>query len=131
MNKILLDTNAYTSYLSGDEKVLEVLSRAKIVYISVIVLGELYSGFKSGNREEKNKKLLRNFINKLTVDVIEVSEETAEIFGEIKSYLKKNGTPIPINDIWIASNSVETGSVLITYDKHFKKVSGLRCWDEL
>jgi tRNA(fMet)-specific endonuclease VapC len=44
---------------------------------------------------------------------------------------KKSGTPIPINDAWIAAHALETGSVLVTFDEHFTAVPGLRLWDEL
>ncbi|MCK5914654.1 MAG: PIN domain-containing protein, partial [Deltaproteobacteria bacterium] len=53
---------------------------------------------------------------------------TAEIFGDLKEKLKKNGSPIPINDVWIAAHALETSSVLITYDAHFQNITGLRRW---
>jgi predicted nucleic acid-binding protein len=37
--------------------------------------------------------------------------------------------PIPINDVWIVSGAVETSSLLITYDNHFRQVPGIRLWD--
>ena len=51
MNKILIDINAFSNLLRGDERVLNVLSRADIVYMSIIVIVELYSGFKGGKKE--------------------------------------------------------------------------------
>ena len=33
--------------------------------------------------------------------------------------------------IWIAASAVETGSVIITYDKHFLNITQARVWDEL
>lgn len=128
MKKILLDTNAISSLLRGDEKVLEEIIGADRVYISIFVLGELYSGFKGGNKEKENNFLIKDFISKPTVKLLNGTMETAEIFSEIKNQLKLNGTPLPINDIWIAAHSIETGSVLITYDKHFNHISGLRKW---
>jgi tRNA(fMet)-specific endonuclease VapC len=128
MKKILLDTNAYIGYLSGDENVLEFLARADIVYISVFVAGELYSGFRGGTKFQQNKIQFENFLTKSTVEFLNASESTADIFGQVKNSLKKAGTPLPINDIWIASQALETGSVLITYDKHFSKIGGLRLW---
>ncbi len=128
MRKILLDTNAISSLLRGDDKVLEKIIEADIVYISIFVLAELYTGFKGGNKEKENNLLIKNFISKSTVKVLSGTIETAEIFSEIKNQLELNGTPIPINDIWIASHSIETGSVLITYDKHFNYIPGLRKW---
>ncbi len=128
MKKILLDTNAISSLLRGDEKVLEEIIGADRVYISIFVLGELFSGFKGGNKEKENSLLIKDFISKPTVKIINGTIETAEIFSEIKNQLKLKGTPLPINDIWIAAHSIETGSVLITYDKHFNHISGLRKW---
>ena len=51
------------------------------------------------------------------------------MFGKVKRSLAQAGTPIPINDVWIAAHTLETGCTLVTYDAHFKKVAGLRIWD--
>lgn len=126
MSKILLDTNCYTSYLSGDYDVLNVLADADIVFMSIFVLGELYAGFKGGNKERENITILNRFLAKPTVSALGASKETAEVFGMVKNSLKKAGTPIPINDVWIASHALETGSIVITYDKHFNLIPGLR-----
>lgn len=131
MRKILLDTNAYTKFLLGDEAVLEQLSKADNVFLSSIVLGELFSGFKGGSKEIQNKRNLEKFLAKPQIEVIDVTKETAEIFGEIKYQLSKEGNPLPINDVWIAACAMETGAVLITYDTHFTKISGIRIWDIL
>ncbi len=129
MKKILLDTNAYTHYLRGDEHILTTLDKAETVYFSIFVLGELYAGFKGGNKEKQNLQLLEKFLEKSKVTILDASEETAEIFGGIKDALKKAGTPIPINDVWIASHAIETGAVLISYDAHFTKVQGVRLFN--
>ena len=131
MERILLDTNAYTAFLAGDEKLLDAFARAGIVYMSVFVLGELYAGFKGGSKEEENIRILRSFIQKPRVTVINATERTSEIFGEIKDSLKRAGTPLPTNDVWIAAHAIETGSFLISYDGHFKKISGLQTWKVL
>ena len=131
MRKILFDTNAYTRFLTGDQWVLDELSLADIVYMPVIVLGELYTGFEGGEKKVENKRLLEKFLDKPPVQVAYLTKETAEIFGEIKNRLKQEGKPIPINDIWIAACAIETGSVLISYDKHFLNIAGLRIWNVL
>ena len=129
MNKVLLDTNAYGAYLQGDQKVLNTLADADTTFISIFVLGELYTGFKGGIRETKNVEILHRFLRKTTVIILEATQETAEIFGTVKNSLKLAGTPIPINDVWIASHALETGSVIVTYDKHFDVVPGVRVWN--
>lgn len=131
MRKILLDTNAYVGYLRGDDKVLAYLGHAEMVFMSVFVLGELYAGFRTGEKEKENKRILENFLLKSTVSVLDASRETAEIFGLVKNSLKKIGKPIPVNDVWIGAHVLETGSILLTYDRHFVSIPGLRIWDEL
>ena len=59
-------------------------------------------------------------MNKILLDtnayeVLNTSETTADIFGQLKDTLKRSGTLLPINDIWIAAHAIETGSALITY----------------
>ena len=51
--------------------------------------------------------------------------EIAERYGYVKAELKKKGTPIPENDIWIAAAALETGARLISYDADFDSVGGL------
>lgn len=131
MKKILLDTNAYAAFFTGDTAVLKALGRATVVYMSAIVLGELYAGFKGGKKEAENIRQLDAFLRKSTVQAIDVTQETAIPFGEIKNRLKKAGTPLPINDVWIAAHAAETGAVLITYDSHFHNIQGLRLWANL
>jgi tRNA(fMet)-specific endonuclease VapC len=131
MKKILLDTNAYVRFLRGDEKVMAYLAQADSVYMSVFVLGELYAGFKAGGREKNNKQLLERFLLKPTVTVLDATMETADFFALIMASLRKSGTPIPINDVWIAAHALETGSVLVTHDGHFALIPGLRLWDEV
>jgi tRNA(fMet)-specific endonuclease VapC len=131
MKKIILDTNAYSRLLTGEEDVLDVLSSAETVYMSIFVLGELYAGFYGGNKERKNRETLRQFLLKPTVKILHAGAETAELFGRLKNNLKKAGRLLPINDVWIAAHGLETGSVLITYDSHFQHVPGLRLWDNV
>ena len=131
MKKIILDTNAYTKYLWGDKDVLDVMVKAEVTFMSVFVLGELHAGFRGGEKEKENKSLLLHFLEKPTVVVLDATEETSEVFGEIKDSLKRTGNPIPINDVWIAAHVIESGSVFISYDNHFKNIPGLRIWDKI
>ena len=128
MKKIVLDTNAFSAFFAGSHEILQVLSEAEQIFMSTVVLGELYAGFKGGNREMENAKNLESFLTRATVRTLDVSRETAEIFGAVKHQLKIQGTPLPLNDVWIAAHTIETGSQLVTYDRHFSKVVGLRLW---
>jgi len=131
VKKVLLDTNAYVRFLAGDEKVLTCLAQADRVLMSVFVLGELFAGFRAGAKEKHNRQILDRFLAKPSVSALDATCETAEYFGMIKAALKKSARPIPINDVWIAAQAMETGAVLATYDSHFLAVPGLRTWDEI
>ena len=131
MKKIILDSNAYTRLLAGDEKVLDVVASTETVFMSIFVLGELHAGFLGGSKERENRDVLKRFLLKPSVKILNATLETAEVFGSIKNTLRRAGTPLPINDVWIAAHGVETGSTIVTYDTHFKQVPGLRLWDRL
>ncbi len=131
MKKILLDTNAYTRLLRGDRQILQALGDADNIFVPVIVLGELLAGFRGGTKETSNRKLLEQFLMKPRVEVALINKDTAEIFGEIKYSLVKAGTPLPINDIWIACIALEAGAVVISYDDHFLKIPKVRVWARL
>jgi len=127
--KILLDTNAYSGFMNGDQSVLDYMIGSENIYLSTIMIGELFAGFRGGKKYTANVEELRDFLSKDGVRTIDVTFETAEIFGEIKAELSKKGKMIPLNDIWIAAHSIETGSKLVTYDTHFKNIAGLRIWE--
>ena len=131
MTKILLDTNAYSGFMAGDPIILDYIVESESVYISTVMLGELFAGFHRGSKFSTNKQELKSFLSKDGIKVINVTIETSEIFGEIQSSLSRSGKMIPLNDIWIAAHAIETGSKLITYDSHFKQIAGLRLWEEL
>lgn len=131
MSKILLDTNAYSEFMSGNKLVFDYIIEAEEVYLSTVMIGELFAGFYGGKKFTENKDDFKSFINKDGVKILNVTVETAEIFGEIKNELCKKGKMIPLNDIWIAAHTIETGSKIITFDSHFKQISKLRIWEEL
>lgn len=117
--------------MAGNTQVLEYIIEAEEIYLSTVVIGELFAGFYGGRNYEKNYAELKRFLSKEGIKIINVSLETAEIFGELKNSLSKKGKMLPINDIWIAAHTIETGSKLITFDTHFKQIEGLRIWDNL
>jgi len=74
---------------------------------------------------EKNWEELRNFLDHPVVERVPLTEVTADRYSRIAMQLKKQGTPIQTNDIWIAEQTLETGAELVTTDRHFERVNGL------
>ena len=128
MKNILLDTNAFSALMVGKTQILDVITDSEIIYLSIFVLAELQYGFKGGKKESENLKMLKAFTSKSIVKILNATQETAEIFAFVKNHLKLKGKHIPINDVWIASHAIESGSVLITYDAHFDQIENLRVY---
>lgn len=128
MSRLFLDTNAYTALMAGDTRIADVLAACQAVLLSPVIIGELYDGFLGGNRNLENRRILSRFRSRPRTLCVPITDSTAEWFAEIKRSLRRRGTPIPINDIWIAASCMEHGARLLTLDRHFDMVDGLlRC----
>ncbi len=125
MRKLLIDTNIYSFALRGDANTINILKKAREIGISTISIGELLSGFKGGGKEAENREELEEFLDSPRVNIYAVDEETAEFYADIIDNLRKQGTPIPTNDIWIAATTFQHGLKLYTKDNHFSNVPGL------
>jgi tRNA(fMet)-specific endonuclease VapC len=123
--KALLDTNAYSALMANRGRVADAVRRADAVLMSTVVLGELLFGFRNGSRYEANRAQLEAFLSRQFVNTLQVTVETAERFGLIAAQLRRSGTPIPTNDIWIAAHTLESGAHLLSFDQHFDAVDGL------
>ena len=123
--KILLDTSAYVGFKRNDADLVEMITAAEQVLFSSIVIGELLFGFRSGTRFKKNLTELNLFLAHDAVETVSAGKITADRYSRIAAQLKRQGTPIPTNDIWIAAHTMEHGAELITTDAHFEKISGL------
>jgi len=125
MNRILIDTNIYSFALRGNFDVGTVLRHVSHIGFSAISIGELLSGFRGGNKEKKNRQELNLFLDSPRTRLYVADENTAEYYSSILNQLKRDGTPIPTNDIWIAATAFQHGLPLYTADKHFKNIAGL------
>ena len=125
MNALLIDTNIYCHALRGDETITSVLQSASRIGLSSISLGELLSGFKGGSNEQRNRDELAQFLDSPRVEVHAVTENTSEFYAAILDDLRKAGTPIPTNDIWIAAAAQEHGLRLYSLDRHLAAIPGL------
>ena len=123
--KLSLDTNAYSRLATHQAGILSCVNEAETIYLSNIMLGELFAGFYLGKRERENRLELAAFLDLPDVSAIPVDAAIADRYGFLVKTLRSQGTPIPTNDIWIAATAFETGSRLVTYDTHFKHIPGL------
>lgn len=85
-------------------------------------MGELLVGFLAGARRARNEADLAEFLADPTVEELPIEREVAGIYAEIMTALRKDGTPIPTNDVWIAATAARAGAPLVTYDEHFNAI---------
>ena len=123
--RVALDSNRLTDLFQGDAALAAQLSTCDEVWVPLIVLGEITAGFYGGAERARNEGLLRSFLAKDTVEVLLPSRETAEQYARLFVQLKRAGTPIPDNDLWIAALALEHDLVLITRDQHFLRIPQL------
>ena len=126
MKRLVLDSNALISLFDGDASVADAMSQAETVLIPAVVLGEVRLGLDGTRRAREAEAALARLLDRPNVEVLPVTEETASFFVTIMRLLKKNGTPIPTDDVWIAAGALESGGVLLTRDRHFDRIPILR-----
>lgn len=124
-SRLVLDTSAYSYFRVGHRDVLEALARAERVLIPVTVLGELEAAFEWGRRALENRRALESYLDEPYVDVLPVSAAVARQYGRVFTALRRAGTPLPVNDIWIAAAALDCGGTLLTFDRDFGRVPGL------
>jgi tRNA(fMet)-specific endonuclease VapC len=123
--RVALDTNRLTDLFQGDAELAELLATCDEVWLPLIVLAEIKAGFYGGTQQQRNEALLRRFMAKPTVGMLLPGRETAEQYARLFVQLKRAGTPVPDNDLWIAALALENDLALITRDRRFDNIPQL------
>jgi tRNA(fMet)-specific endonuclease VapC len=117
--RLALDTNRYTDFCRGDDEVVELLETAAEIHLPFVVLGELRAGFAVGRQARFNEGLLRRFLLRDGVGVLFADDQTTYHYAGVYRQLRKQGTPIPTNDMWIAALVLQHNLELCARDRHF------------
>lgn len=123
--RVVLDTSAYSRLRAGVRRIIDLVARAEVVYLPTIVLGELEAGFELGRRAAENRVALREFLAENFAAVLPVTPDVARVYGGIFAELRRAGTPLPVNDIWIAACTIDAGGHLVTFDRDFDRIGRL------
>ncbi len=117
--RLALDTNRYADLCRGNLRVVKIIEAADEVWLPFVVLGELRAGFAVGNQGPLNEAVLRRFLLKSGVGVLYADEQTTYHYASVYRQLRKQGTPIPTNDMWIAALVLQHSLSLYDRDRHF------------
>ena len=121
--RLAVDTNAVIAYREGINDVCKLIDEADVIILPVTVLGELLYGALNSGKTEYNEQIIKKFAAYSLV--MQIDEAVATHYSKVRFNLKKRGTPIPENDIWIAAACLELEVPLLSQDAHFKHVEGL------
>lgn len=121
--RYLVDTSILIPMLNRADPASRRRIRDKVVFLSVITLGELYYGARESSRIGRNIA----YVNAMVAgfEVLKCTKGTAHHYAVIKDRLRITARPIPENDIWIAATAIQHGLTLITRDSDFAAVAGL------
>lgn len=121
---LILDTNALSAFADGDPGLRREIGQEIDLALPAVVLGEYMFGIRQSRHRKRYEEWLR--IHLRVFFVLNVGAATAGRYAEIRSELKSAGRPIPSNDLWIAAIAREHGFGIVTRDRHFDGIRGVR-----
>jgi tRNA(fMet)-specific endonuclease VapC len=117
--RVALDTNRYVDLCRGVPETVGLLEEAEAILLPFVVVGELRAGFAHGRRQAENERVLRRFLLKDGVRVLFADDQTTHHYASVFRQLRKQGTPIPTNDMWLAALVLQHNLALHARDRHF------------
>ncbi|MCT7962126.1 type II toxin-antitoxin system VapC family toxin [Laspinema sp. D1] len=131
----LLDTNTCIQYLTGRSeqiiKKFQTIPRENICLCDV-VKAELYYGACRSAKKAKNLALYEDFFSQYIS--LPFEGKAAKIYGDIRSELSRQGTPIGAYDLQISAIALANNLILVTHNtREFQRVQGLQIedWEEI
>lgn len=127
MRSVVVDTNALIRFLSGEERYRHAFDGYAKILVSTVVVGEYKCGLDASTARGRRQRLaLEKFLGKACVECVPIGEKETDWYAEIFRALKRRGTPVPQNDMWIAAVAMSAGAAVLTDDSHFNYVPMLR-----
>ena len=120
---MILDTKGLSALAEGERALEAILRKAAQVALPVIVLGEYRYGISHSRYRKQHEQWLGEFLPAFRI--LDVDERTTVAYSSLRSELKKAGTPIPSNDVWIAALCRQHALPLLSRDRHFDCVAGI------
>lgn len=109
--------------MAGVPAVVALIDGADWIGVPAVVLGELRTGIVLATRAQRNEEELQRFLDHPAVSVIDVDDQVSRVYAELVTDLRRAGTPVPTNDVWVAAAAWHAGCAVLTYDAHFKRMT--------
>jgi len=128
MTFYLLDTNHLSAALNADagirRKLRDLRLRGDRVGTCAPALCELQAGLALTARREHNQRLLRELLGQ--VRIWPLDPKTALFYGELYHELRRKGRALSQVDIMLAALAKQLSASLVSTDRDFEAVPGLR-----
>jgi len=121
---LILDTNALSAFAEGNQALRKAIDEEPDLALPAVVLGEYYFGIRQSRLRARYEDWLRRHTS--AFQVLRLGETTASHYADIRSELRSVGRPIPSNDLWIAAAAREHRMGVLSRDRHFEAVRGLK-----
>jgi len=125
----LLDTDTCIAILRGNEAVIERRAATEDEVVTTwITAAELHYGAAKSVAPKKNVALVRSFL--CTLPVLGLDEASAQIFGEAKTLLERQGQRLADADLFIGAIAASKQATVITGNKrHYNRLPGVTVED--
>lgn len=129
MNRYMLDTNTVSHFIKGMANVRNRIISVPMssLTISAITEGELLFGVAKKPEAKQLSLVVHEFL--IRVDVLPWDSTAAAYYGTLRAKLQKKGTMLGNLDLLIAAHALSLGIILITSDRAFNQVDGLKIQD--
>lgn len=119
---LIIDTSGLIHFLRKQEYAVNAVAQADRILVPVIVVGEWLAGVQLPS---KKNQTIQELLRRPRVAVQVIDADTPTYYAHLMQFLKKRGTPIPTNDLWIAACTMQTGAKILTSDTHFLRMPQL------
>jgi tRNA(fMet)-specific endonuclease VapC len=126
----LLDTNTVSYVIKGNyPRMRERLSKVSMaeVGISVVTEAELRFGVERLPKAPRLRVAVEEFL--LRVEVLPWDSDCAQRYANLRAESERRGEPMGNLDMMIAAQALAVGVVLVTSDRVFRRVKGLKLED--
>ena len=128
MTKYLLDTDICIYAINGrNPKIIDKFKSRPVgeIALSAITLAELEYGASKSAHRDRNRLMLIGFASPFKIFPFDGRD--AEMFGILRAYLERAGTPIDPYDLQIAAQGLARNCTLVTNNvREFERIPGLK-----
>ena len=121
---MLLDTNALSAWAESDAALFRRVPMDRPWFVSTITLGE----YRFGLIKSIRRIALENWLETIEADggILVPDLQTARVYAHLRDATARQGRNLPYHDLWIAALGVQHSLAVVTQDKHFDLIPGIR-----